>query len=133
MDIDLCRPCRSKPAFLQIKDVKKGESVGYNAAFTADGDIKIAILSVGYNNGSATKNLGRNVEINGKKYPVIGELGMNMIAVKVDSSVKKERRGRYARRGITLGMFSRSADMGLGESLMNVGKNNPRVYIKKGE
>ena len=35
--------------------------------------------------------------------------------------------------GITLGMFSRSADMGLGESLMNVGKNNPRVYIKKGE
>ena len=58
---------------------------------------------------------------------------MNMIAVKVDSSVKKSDEAVMLGEGITLGMFSRSADMGLGESLMNVGKNNPRVYIKKGE
>lgn len=133
VDIDLLPAMSLKTRILQIKDVKKGESVGYNAAFTADGDIKIAILSVGYNNGIGHKNLGRNVEINGKKYPVIGELGMNMIAVKVDSSVKKSDEAVMLGEGITLGMFSRSADMGLGESLMNVGKNNPRVYIKKGE
>ena len=73
------------------------------------------------------------IKLSGKKYPVIGELGMNMIAVKVDSSVKKSDEAVMLGEGITLGMFSRSADMGLGESLMNVGKNNPRVYIKKGE
>ena len=56
---------------------------------------------------------------------------MNMIAVKVDSSVKKSDEAVMLGEGITLGMFSRSADMGLGESLMNVGKNNPAYTLKR--
>lgn len=136
VDIDLKPAMSLDTRILQIKDVKKGETVGYNAAYTAERDMKIAVLSVGYNNGIGHKNLGRSVEINGKRYPAVGEPGMNMMAVKVDGTVKKEDRVTLLGSTISLGMFSRSADMGLGESLMNVGKNNPRVYIKnrqKGE
>ena len=132
VDIDLSSAMALEARILQIKDVKKGETVGYNAAYKADEDIKIAVLSIGYNNGIGHKNLGRRVVINGKRYPVIGELGMNMIAVKIDDSVKITDTATLLGGGITLGMFSRSSDMGLGESLMNIGKNNQRVYVEDG-
>ena len=132
VDIELSPAMTLETRILQIKDVKKGETVGYNAAYMADEDIKIAVLAIGYNNGIGHKNLGRRVVINGKRYPVIGELGMNMIAVKVDDSVKLSDTVTLLGNGITLGMFSRSADMGLGESLMSIGKNNKRVYVEDG-
>lgn len=132
VDIDLSPAMTLETRILQIKDVKKGETVGYNAAYMADEDIKIAVLAIGYNNGIGHKNLGRTVVINGKRYPVIGELGMNMIAVRADDSVKLSDTVTLLGNGITLGMFSRSADMGLGESLMSIGKNNQRVYVEDG-
>ena len=55
-------------SILQIKEVKKGECVGYGATYTAEEDIKIAVLPIGYNNGIGRRNAGRYVVINGKKY-----------------------------------------------------------------
>lgn len=127
--IDLLPAMTFETRILQIKDVKKGETVGYNALYKAEEDIKIAVLAMGYNNGIGHKNLGRNVLINQKKYPIIGEIGMNMTAIRVDGSVKPDDRAVVLGEGITLGAFSRSADMGLGESLMSIGKNNRRIYV----
>ena len=35
--------------------------------------------------------------------------------------------------GITVGMFVRSSGMGNAEALVNIGKNNPRFYVKDGK
>lgn len=83
-----------KPAFklksevIQIKQVKKGECVGYGAMYRASEDIKVAVLPVGYADGLDVRNTGRNIEINGKLYPIIGTVNMCMITVKVDDLVK---------------------------------------------
>ena len=71
--------------------------------------------------------------INGKKYPVVGEMCMNMTAVKVDSSVKIDDEVTLLGDGITVGMFGRSSGMGNAEALVNIGKNNPRFYVKDGK
>ena len=118
-----------KCRILQIKTVRKGEAVGYNASYIAEDDIRLAILPVGYNNGVGHQNNGRQVEINGDLYPVVGAIGMNMLAVKVDDSVAIGDTVTLLGGKITLGMFSRASGLGLAEALVAIGRNNDRVYI----
>ncbi len=119
-----------KCRILHLKKVKAGEFVGYNASYKAESDMILAILPVGYNNGIGHKNYGRVVQINERLYPVVGEIGMNMCAVKVDNSVKITDEVTLLGDKITLGMFSRSADLGLAEALVSIGKNNERIYVE---
>ena len=83
-----------KPAFrfvssvIEIKDVKKGEYVGYGLKYKTDEDCKVAVIPVGYMDGLSLKNTGRNILINDKKYPIIGSVNMKMITVKVNNDVK---------------------------------------------
>lgn len=113
---------------LQLKTVKKGEYIGYNAPHPQKEDTRIAILPIGYNNGIGHANNGRRVAINGRLYPVVGAIGMNMIAVQIDDGVKPDDEAILLGGPITLGMFSRSSGMGLAEALVSIGKNNERVY-----
>lgn len=71
-----------------LKQIKKGEYVGYGAKYTATEDTKIAIIPIGFADGLNKLNEGKNVKINNKKYPIIGEIGMDMITIKVDENVK---------------------------------------------
>lgn len=114
---------------LQIKKVSKGEFIGYNPSSPVREDIRVAVLPVGYNNGVGHQNHGRTVDINGRLYPVVGEIGMNMMTVQVDDSVAIGDEVTLLGGRITLGMFSRSSGLGLAEALVSVGKNNERIYI----
>lgn len=130
VELDLTPAMSYKCRILQIKDVAAGEYVGYNASYQADELISIAVLPIGYNNGIGHQNLGRVVEINGRRYPIIGEIGMNMCCVKIDNRVKLTDTVTVLGGGITLGRFSRTSGLGLAEALVSLGKNNERVYIK---
>ena len=130
VELDLTPAMTMKCRILQLKRVHKGEHIGYGAAYTADEDIVIAVLPVGYNNGIGHRNNGRVVEINGKLCPVVGEIGMNMMCVKVDADTKLTDEVIILGDKITLGVFSRFSDMGLAEIMLGVGKNNPRIYLK---
>lgn len=83
-----------KPAFkfisnvIEIKDVKKGEYVGYGLKYKTTADCKIAVVPVGYMDGLSLKNSGRNVTINDKKYQIVGSINMKMITVLVNNDVK---------------------------------------------
>lgn len=68
-----------------IREVKKGESVGYGREFTAERDSLIAILPIGYCDGvprSLSCNAGQ-AEIRGKTVPVVGRVCMDSLAVDV--------------------------------------------------
>jgi len=62
---------------LQIKNITKGEAVGYGASYVADRKMKIAIVGIGYAEGYHTfcKNKSWFI-INGKKAPVVGGVSM---------------------------------------------------------
>ena len=133
VELELTPAMAFKCRILQLKEVKKGEHIGYGAAYTAEEDIKIAVLPVGYNNGIGHQNNSRVVEISGKLFPVVGEIGMNMMCVKVDADTKLTDTVTLLGGRITLGMFSRFSGMGLAEIMLGVGKNNPRVYINESD
>lgn len=115
---------------MQIKKVNKGEYVGYGAIYKAKNDILIAVLPVGYNEGIGRENNNRYVYINNNKYDVIGEIGMNMIVVKIDEMVNITDKVELMGENITLGQISRFANKSIHEMLLNIGKNNERIYIK---
>ena len=75
---------------LAIREVVKGETIGYGFEYTADEDMLIAILPVGYGNGYRLQLKDFKVYANGSYYQVIGRICMNHIFAKVDSKVTLE-------------------------------------------
>jgi len=69
---------------LTVRDVKRGETVGYGGAWCAERDSAIAILAAGYGDG-LPRHLqnGTPVLIGGAHYPLVGRVSMDMIAVDV--------------------------------------------------
>ena len=73
---------------IQINNLKKGDKVGYNGIYVAEGNEKIAVVPIGYADGVIRKNTGRDVYINDKRFPIVGNICMDMLFVKIDDSVK---------------------------------------------
>ncbi|MBN3537960.1 alanine racemase [Sphingomonas pseudosanguinis] len=69
---------------LQRRQVPAGETVGYNATWTAPADTAVAILNLGYADGyrRALSGLGAAVS-DGVRLPVLGRVSMDLIAVDV--------------------------------------------------
>lgn len=78
---------------LLIKDIPAGESVGYDAQFTASENINIAIISAGYADGISTSFKTGHVFIKGNRYPIIGKICMDMFMVNLGNNDMKVRCG----------------------------------------
>lgn len=74
-----------KSIISQIHSIEKGQTVGYNRAFTADKTIKTATIPVGHADGihRAFGNGKGYFTIHGKKAPIIGNVCMDMLMVNV--------------------------------------------------
>lgn len=76
----------------QIRNIKKGESIGYNRSFVADKDMQIGIVSIGYADG-LMRILGNGkvfLYVNGIPVPVIGDICMDMCMVDLTGMDIKE-------------------------------------------
>ncbi len=73
-------PIHLSAPVLQIKTIKKGDSVGYASAFIAQQSMRIATISIGYGDGilRSFSSQGK-VWIKGKAAPVIGRVSMDNI------------------------------------------------------
>jgi len=85
LQLDL-RPVLSlKSKVILLREIRKGDSVGYSRAFVADRDSLIAILPIGYADGyPRSLSCGKSyVLINGQKAPIVGKICMDQLAVDV--------------------------------------------------
>lgn len=130
VDIKLKPALKVKTNIIQIKKIKAGDKVGYGMLYTAKNDELIATVPIGFDDGIGINHIGRYVVINNKKYPVIGEISMCMMSILIDDSIKVGDEVTIMGDGITLGMISRLNNTSIHNTLVNIGKNLPRVYIK---
>lgn len=81
------RPCMSlKTRVVQVKDMKKGETVSYGRNWTSPGDSRVAVLSAGYADGLPRAASGKvSVVIRGKTVPLVGNVCMDMVMADVSS------------------------------------------------
>lgn len=82
---------RLKTRILDVKSLKTGETVGYNRSGKLVRDSEIAILPIGYADGVRRKlgNGNWEVFIDGKLYPTIGDICMDMCMIDVTGAKVK--------------------------------------------
>ncbi|MBP3372021.1 MAG: alanine racemase [Clostridia bacterium] len=72
---------------LSIKHLAAGQSVGYSKCYEAKGEeAYIAMLPIGYGDGFAKSNIGRDIFIAEKRFKIVG-VTMDITLVKVDETV----------------------------------------------
>lgn len=128
---------------VQLRIVEKGESVGYDARWTALGRRRIATLSAGYADGyprgaSVTDERRKSAApiaeaiIAGRRCPFVGRVSMDLITVDVtDVSEEEVRCGDSAvliGEGLSIDEVGRRADTIGYEILTRLGRRFERIY-----
>jgi len=104
---------------IYIRNVKKGEHLGYDNGYISDSDIVVGILNVGYSNG--IKRGFRGYVSNGKnRYQVIGNVCMNHTFIKIDSSISNNDRLEFFGDYISIEEFLTYNDMTYYESFFQI-------------
>jgi alanine racemase len=92
-----------KGRIVQVREVKRGDTVGYGGTFTARRTSRIAIVAVGYADGFLRSAAGdrskpaAQVIVAGKRCPLAGRVSMDLISVDVtDVPAGRARRGDFA-------------------------------------
>jgi alanine racemase len=127
-----------KARVVQIRDVDRGESVGYGATWTARRPTRLAILAAGYADGylragsSNDGTRGAEVIVAGKRCPVAGRISMDLMAVDVTDLEKNAvRRGHLVTLigdGITIDELAHHLGTIGYEVLTSLGPRYARVY-----
>src|SRR5215470_1798038 len=127
-----------KARIIQLRNVERGETVGYGGTWTARRPTRLAIVSAGYADGyfrSASANdgtRGAEVVIAGKRCPVAGRISMDLMAVDItDLPPNAARRGHMATllgEGITVDELAHHFGTIGYEVLTSLGKRYARVY-----
>lgn len=74
---------------LQVRTVRAGESVGYNATWTAPADTRVAIVNLGYADGYGRGWSDRGeAMIGGAPCPVVGRVSMDLTALALPDDVR---------------------------------------------
>lgn len=131
---DLAPVSTFKTVISQIRNVKKGDTVGYNRSGKVLRDSRIATIPVGYADG-IDRRLGNgnySFYLNGKKVPVIGNVCMDMTMIDIS--------GVDATIGDTVELFGKNLpvsemadklDTIVYEILTSVPERVKRVYIRE--
>jgi alanine racemase len=131
-----------KARIIQLRNVERGDSVGYGGTWTARRPTKLAIVAAGYADGyfraagSNDGTRGAEVIVAGKRCPVAGRISMDLMAVDVtDLPDKTARRGHMATllgEGITVDELAHHFGTIGYEVLSSLGTRYARIY-KGGE
>jgi alanine racemase len=127
-----------KARIVQIRNVERGETVGYGGTWTARRPTRLAIVSAGYADGyfrAASANdgtRGAEVIVAGKRCPVAGRISMDLMAVDVtDLPANAARRGHMVTllgEGITVDELAHHFGTVGYEVLTSLGSRYARVY-----
>lgn len=138
--LGLCPALSFYSHIVYIKTIRKGQSVSYGGTFTAETDMRVATIPIGYGDGYPRSLSGKGyVLVNGKKAPILGRVCMDQFMVDVTDIPEAAENNRVTLIGCDGEMKISAEDMGdmsgrfNYELVCDLGKRIPRVYLKNGE
>lgn len=128
--LDLNTAFEFKTHILEVKDVKKGEIVGYGGAYNAKEDIKIALMPYGF--ADYLYNSMNEVYIKGKAYQVIS-INMDVTTILIDDTISVGDEVEVFGKQISLRKRSREIGQNIYKLLTSITTRVPRIYKYKNE
>lgn len=96
LNLNLWPALKHTSKIVQIKKIKKGDTVGYMGSFKAKRDMVIGILPLGYNDGVDRRLSNKGVVmVDGVRCPIIGLVSMNITTIDL-TAVKEPVLGQTA-------------------------------------
>lgn len=125
-----------KSKIMAVKNVKKGEFIGYGTSFMADRPMKIATVPVGYGYGYSRGLSNQGIIlVKGKRCSVVGLVNMNVLMADVTHipSVEKNDEviliGEEGDQEISVGSFSELSNQLNYEMLSRLPADIPRIIV----
>ena len=129
IDKDLKSTFTLNSQIIQINNINKGETVGYDGEYIAKENEIIATVSIGYADGITRGYKDCYVYINDKKYQIIGNICMDMFMIKIDKSVKMYDKVIVIKDNNHIKEISKILKTIPYEIICNIGKRVHRKYI----
>jgi len=123
-----------KTRIAQLHHVPAGECLGYDETHPVSRDSVVATLSAGYIDGYPRQNSKGEVEIGGRRAPVVGLVCMDQMMVDVTEIPEAKEGDEVILLGGSIGVdeYAGWANLNRNESLARTGRRVPRVYIEDG-
>lgn len=115
---------------IQIHKINEQQTIGYNGTYKANSGDVIAVIAIGYDDGIIRKNKGRLVYINNNSYPIVGNICMDMLFVKVDETINLYDKVEIIKDINHVCEIANYLDTIPYEVLCLIGKRIPRIYKK---
>ncbi len=87
LDGKIAQVARLEAAIIQVRELKSGDSVGYNATYVASRQMRVGVVSLGYADGyfRVWSNAGTMIH-QGQALPVIGRVSMDMTVIDLSNA-----------------------------------------------
>ena len=123
-----------KARIAQLHRVAAGECLGYDESHPLTRDSVVATLSCGYIDGYPRLNSCGEVEICGRRAPVVGLVCMDQMMVDVTDIPEAKEGDEAVLIGGSIGVeeYAEWGELNRNESLARTGRRVPRVYIEDG-
>ena len=139
VDFDLKHTFALKTVISHIKTVCKGESIGYSRLYTAEKDMKVATLPIGYADGFRRSNGAKEfkVYIKGKPCAILGRVCMDQTMIDVSAvdelSVGDEVTMFGIGSPVSVYDYAELHETIPHEVMCNIAMRVPRVYYRHGK
>ena len=119
---------RAEAQVIQLRRLVPGDTIGYNACFTADREIEAAVLNLGYADGylRAFSNVGRAL-VGGVPRAVLGRVSMDLTAI--DATHADLHEGDWVEVDLDLPRASAASGLSQYELLTCLGARYQRRYL----
>ena len=138
--LDLIPAMTLKTSVAYVKELKKGATVSYGRTFTAERDMKIATVPIGYADGFIRANAKDGyMLINGQKAKIVGRICMDQTMLDVSDIDHIEQGDEVIVFGTgtmgepTADSIAQNTDTINYEVICLVGKRVPRIYYRNGK
>jgi alanine racemase len=123
---------------LQVRGVTRGETIGYDAQWTAKRATRVAVVAVGYADGfmraasSTDETPGGSVIVAGQRCPIAGRISMDLLTIDItdlpDNAVRRGDLATLIGHEISVDDLASAAGTIGYEVLTSLGKRYHRVY-----